>query len=216
MEMMMPGPPSAAVKAKVLQLFEGDGIPDCVIDGIARRCGVGRNGKLVYAKPALEEENFPVLELMRLQDSRAVRPYLKGYLLRDAGLEAMVRNLVLRSPQLREVAVKGFALGFAECFRVMGVPDDAMLGMSAASWVAEHPQEPLGLLLQAHVSGAQRGDAWLVRRLEQLAPRMPSPLLRAKVLATAAVLQYEQQTDLAGERAVLWVRLPCSRLLGPE
>jgi hypothetical protein len=59
-------PPSPAVKAKVLQLFEGDGIPDCVIDGIARRCGIGSNGKLMYAKPT-GEENFPVLELMRLQ-----------------------------------------------------------------------------------------------------------------------------------------------------
>jgi hypothetical protein len=52
-----------------------------------------------------------LLLLPLLQDSLAVRPYLKGFLLRDAGLEAMIRNMLLCNEQLREVAVKGFALG---------------------------------------------------------------------------------------------------------
>uniref|UniRef100_A0A383V3C9 MYND-type domain-containing protein n=1 Tax=Tetradesmus obliquus TaxID=3088 RepID=A0A383V3C9_TETOB len=281
---MIPEPPSPAVKAKVLQLFEGDGIPDCVIDGIARRCGVGSNGKLVYAKPS-GEEGFPVLELMALQhspavvpylkgyllrdaglevltlnmlllpllllpqdsaavdspavmpylkgyllrdaglealtlnmlllllplplpllllllpqDSMAVLPYLKGYLLRDAGLEALIRSMMMPSPLLREVAVKGWALGYAECFRVMGVPDDAMLAGAVQAWVGQHPQEPLGLLLQAHIRAVHRGDVWLVQQLEKLAPRMPSPLLRAKVLASAAELQFEQSAMPAALR----------------
>ncbi|WIA13153.1 hypothetical protein OEZ85_006745 [Tetradesmus obliquus] len=197
---MIPEPPSPAVKAKVLQLFEGDGIPDCVIDGIARRCGVGSNGKLVYAKPS-GEEGFPVLELMALQDSVAVLPYLKGYLLRDAGLDALIRSMMMPSPLLSEVAVKGWALGYAECFRVMGVPDDAILQAGAVQpWVGQHPQEPLGLLLQAHIRAVHRGDVWLVQQLEKLAPRMPSPLLRAKVLASAAELQFEQSAVPAALR----------------
>jgi hypothetical protein len=173
--------------------------------------------------------------------------------------------------------------GYAECFRVMGIPEEAMLALSVQAWLADHPQEPLGLLMQAHIMGVQRcvwqglfncfggliacwilaeaqcmftqlqefglpavvkehvlrvctlaecccaccivaaackcsscviptaalqccccctlrGDAWLVRRLEQVAARMPTPLLRAKVLATAAELQYEMDSDMAGEK----------------
>ena len=53
------------------------------------------------------------LVLLLPQDLAAVVPYLKGYLLRDAGLEALIRSMMMPSPLLREVAVKGWALGEA-------------------------------------------------------------------------------------------------------
>jgi hypothetical protein len=48
------------------------------------------------------------------------------------------------------------ATGCAECYRVTGTLDEALLGSHVGIWLAMHPQEPLGLLLQAHMKGGQR------------------------------------------------------------